>query len=335
MPVSADQSYQDFVKESFDYFLNPVDHPHVYAGRTIRELYGRYAGYDSDPTLPAKIPLAGNALYTDLDNFITNVGARIIRVQRDHWNIMNKAAVQTEYQNRIGGGHAALSNSARRARDTYLHVYPTGTVGVLPKNVTPPPARAGITPNWRIGINVEPNSIAAAAQALMGLMDAQIDIGHIKFSAPGMAGKPDSVIVYLRKRRQTYATIRAAVQLAVAGLNIQQKFSPIWNEFVPGLGEASEPPKNGGSFGTFRCTLAYLAYPQLRSAARTLSLSEYQDRIDDTFEIFGIPRFHPNEQGPLGSPPYDDVWRRKFMRAFASYKGVYPNEYKNRQLTDR
>ena len=335
MPVPADQSYQDFVKAAFNYFMNPVDHPHVYAGRTIRELYGCYSRYDSDPTVPPKVALAGIALYTALDTFITNVGARIIRVQRDHWNIMNKAAVQTEYQNRIGGGNAALSNSARRARDTYLHVYPTGTVGVLPKKVTPPPARAAITPNWRIGINVEPNSIAGAAQALMGLMDAQNDIGHIKFSAPGMAGKPDSVIVYLRKRRQTYAAIRTAVQVAVAPLNIQQKFSPIWNEFAPGLGEASEPPKNGGSFGSFRCTLAYLAYPQLRSAARTLSLSEYQDRIDETFEIFGIPRFHPNEQGPLGSPPYDDVWRRRFMRAFGSYKGVYPNEYQNRLLTDR
>jgi hypothetical protein len=333
MPVPSDQSYEDFVKAAFIYFADPVLPPKVYAGRTIRNLYNRYAAYDSDPAVPAKVPLAGNALYAALVSFIDNVGNRIVRVQSDDWNILNNVGVRAEYQARVVGGNAPLSQTAGRARGSYLHVYPTGTTANPPNGVTPPHGRA--VSNWRIGINVQPNSIAGAAQALVGIMDANNDIGHIKFSGPRSARKPDSVIVYMRKRRQTYANLRATVQNAVRLLNIQPKFSPMWNEFVPGLAEAAEPPRHGGSFGNFRCTLAYLAYPEKRSESNRVGLVEYQDLVDQTFEVFGIPRYQPHEQEPLPVPIYDDAWRRRFMRAFASYKGVDPIVYRNTQLTDR
>ena len=95
MPRSSDQSYQDFVQIAFDYFkeLKNPRKPNIGDAATI--LYRRYYKYHPDPLVAAKVPLAGDALYTALDELIKNVGNRIIRVQSDDWGIMNNNAVAT------------------------------------------------------------------------------------------------------------------------------------------------------------------------------------------------------------------------------------------------
>lgn len=347
MPLASDQSYQDFVQIAFAYFMGLVNPANPNAGRSARALYRRYSAYHPNPLIAPKVPLVGNALYTALDNLINNVGGRVIRVQSDGWRVMAQAAVRQEYQNRLAGQLNPLTRSATATQTSYLHVYPTGTVATGPATVTLPAGRPGAAPlgggggpnlppnNWRIGINVEPNSMAAAVAALVGIMDANADINHIKFSAPGTAGKPDSVIVYLRKTNVTYAGIRGAVQAAVGGLNIQHKFSPIWNEFVDGYAEAAEPPGGGGSFGTFRCNLAVLAYYYLLDSGDALTINDYLAWTDTIFEIFGIPLLSPHEQGPLNDPLYDNQMRLEFMQVSALKDGLPANSYQNRQLIDR
>ena len=335
MPRPSDQSYQDFVRAAFSYLVNPGPVPPD-AGLAVSELYDCYADYDPDPTVRAKRALTGNRLYGALVDFITNVGGRIIRVQNDDWSVLDQPAALVQYRNPPLGGIRALPTQARKALTSYLHVYPTGTQRVaLDSNKLIRPANRPTTNNWRIGINVKPRYIARAAQALVGIMDANRHIDHIKFSAPGSARKPDSVIIYMRKRTATYGTIKAAVQTAIPVRYVQPKFSPMWNEFADGFAEAAEAPIHGGSFGTFRCILAYLAYPRRASTAASLSLSDYQKRADETFELFGIPLFEPHKQGRLYRPPFNDPIRKRFMRAYALHKGKAANRYRNRQLIDR
>lgn len=338
MPRPSYQSYQDFVRTAFAYLedpgpIRPDD------ALAVSDLYHLYSNYDSRPWIAAKVPLAGVPLYQAMIAFINNANNtdpnRIIRVQSDKWRVLDKAAALIHYNNPPPGG-PGLSAQAQTAMTSYLHVYPTGTQRRSPnsKHLIAPQNHNYVN-NWRIGINVVPGSIAAAVLALMPILDANRHIGHIKFSAPGTAGKPDSVIIYLRKRTATYGAIKAAVQQAIPVVNVQAKFSPMWSEFADGFGEAAEPPKNGGSFGTYRCILAYLAYPRSASTAATLSPSDYLARVDQTFGIFGIPLFEPQKQGRLPSPPYNSSIRKRFMRARALHKGKPTNHFHKTKLVDR
>ena len=338
MPRPSYQSYQDFVRTAFAYLEDPGP-VRLDDALAVHDLYDLYASYDPDPTVPAKVRLVGNPLYQAMIAFINNANNadpnRIIRVQSDDWSIMDKAAALAFYNNPPPGG-PALSAQARTALTSYLHVYPAGTTRRAPgsNHLNRAQNRRGDN-NWRIGINVLPGSIAAAVLALMPIMNANRHIDHIKFSAPGTAGKPDSVIIYMRKRTATYDTIKGAVQAAIPIGNVQAIFSPMWNEFAPGFAEAAEPPKNGGSFGTYRCILAYLAYPRHPSTAATLRPSDYLARVDQTFGIFGIPLVEPHKQEPLVEPPYDSSIRKRFMRARALHKGKPTNHFHKTKLRDR
>lgn len=348
MPRPSDQSYQDFVQIAFGHFTGLINPMNPNAGASARALYTLYAGYHPNLQVAPKVPLVGNALYTALDNLINNVGNRVIRVQSDSLKVMDNAGVRQEYQNRLAGQLNPFTGSADATQWSYLHVYPTGTTGTAGQRpITLPAGRPGVRlsngqpdpnyppNNWRIGVNVEPNSMAAAVAALMLIMDNNVDINHIKFSAPGTAGKPDSVIVYLRKKGLTYLGIRGLVQAAVGLLNIQHKFSPMWNEFVDGFAEAAEPPIGGGSFGSFRCNLAVLAYYYLLDSGDGLTINNYLAWTDTIFEIFGIPQFSPHDQGPLNDPLYDNQMRLEFMQVLALKKRQAANAYQNRQLIGR
>ena len=349
MPLPSDQSYKDFISSAYTYLTNPGP-VRPSDGVAVSKLYRLYSRYDSNPTVAAKVALVGDPLYQAMVAFIgnANIGAnRIIRVQSDKWRVMDQAKVLKQYQNPPQGSPGAMKRQARKALGSYLHIYPDGTKRKGRKSVTLPAGRPGVPlpdgsrdpnhppNNWRIGINVEPGSMTAAVAALMDIMDNNADINHIKFSAPGTAGKPDSVIIYMRKRDDSYAGIRTAVQNAVAGLNIQHKFSPMWNEFADGFGEAAEPPKGGSSFGTYRCILAYLAYRRPSSKAATLSPSEYLARVDQIFGIFGIPLFEPHKQGSVIIPPYNRSFHDRFMKARALSKGKAADHYLNDQLIAR
>lgn len=335
MPLPSDRSYQDFVRSAFSYLVNPGPvQPN--AGVAVSDLYRRYCYYDSNPNIPAKVRLAGNPLLLAMINFINNATVNnrnhIIRIQSDNFNVMNQQAVSGEYQNPPPN----MSQQAAAALTSYLHIYPYGTQRVQgsPNQITRPNNRNFVN-NWRIGVNVVPGSIADAVPTLITIMDQYPAIDHIKFAAPTIVNKSDSVIIFLRKEAGPYNTIKGDVelQLAMANVGVEPKFAPMWNEFADGYGEAAEAPTNGFSFGLFRCILAYLAYPRRPSTAATLSLPDYQARVDQTFETFGIPLFAPHEQGQLILPPYNHPIRIRFMRALALFRNFPANAFQNLLLT--
>ena len=346
MPIPSDQSYGDFVQLAFYYLINPGPvQPN--AGVAVSVLYNLYCHYTPYLNIQAKVPLAGDELYWAmieiLDAAELNNRERIIRVQHKPLNQPVTLSVMDQPRAHQQYGTLALNNTitntyplAETALTSYLHVYPAGTQRQAPdSNALNYPQDRPVTSNWRIGINVLPGSIAAAVEALMPIMHTYKDIHHIKFSAPGRANKSDSAIIYLRKETATYNTIKGNVQQAMTNVEIQPKFSPMWNEFADGYGEAAEAPTNGFSFGVFRCILAYLAIPRRPSTAATLTLSGYLARVDETFETFGIPLFAPHEQGPLWAPPYNHPIRLRFMRALALYSNLPADTFQNLQLTAR
>lgn len=334
MPRSSDQSYQDFVRLAFDYFVGLGNPAKPNAASSVHNLYTQYSAYNPDPKVQAKVSLKDKALYNAMITFIDNAANKVVRVQGDDWSVLDNVGVRKEYVKRRDDKKFVLSTQAQRALRTYLHVYPAGATNQKSNKVTMPNGRPDPN-NWRIGINVKPDSIAAALAVLAPIMDSTPDIHHIKFAAPGTAGKPDSVIIYMRKKDKTYTGIRTQVQAALGGLNLQSKFSPMWNEFANGVAEASEPPKNGGSFGTYRCILAYLAYYFLQLTNDDMTPEDYLGWCDAIFEIFGIPQFEPHQQGPLNDPLYDNSMRQLFMSASALYKRKPANSFKDVLLINR
>ena len=347
MALPSDLSYGDFVQLAFHYLINPGPvRPN--AGVAVSVLYYLYSHYASNPNIQAKVPLRDNQLYQAMQDIIDATNSdgkfRIIRVQHKPLNqpvtfsVLDQTRAHRLYGGLLQETYMTTYQLAKTAMKSYLHVYPSGTTQVTPgsdhlNRATNRP----LTSNWRIGINVLPGSIAAAVEALMPIMHTHKDIRHIKFWAPGRASKLDSVIIFLRKQANTYGNIQLAVQQAMtnARVQIQPNFSPMWNEFADGYGEAAEAPRNGFSFGVFRCILAYLAIPQRPDTAAMLTLSDYLARVDDTFTTFGIPLFAPHEQGPLHEPPYNDPIRQRFMRAMALYSKLPADTFQNYQLTAR
>lgn len=347
MPILSDQSYQEFVQLlAFPYLVNPGPvEPN--AGVAVSNLYRGYCYYTPSPNIQAKVALAGNELYMAmialLDATYSDNKNRIIRVQHTPpgrtatLSVMDRQRASDQYGNLLQ--HPTITYPlAETALTSYLHVYPSGTTQVttgsdnLSRATNRPP-----TNNWRIGINVVPGSMAAAVEALMPIMYDFEDIDHIKFLAPGRANKSDSVIIFLVKDPDTYDLTKQAVLQAMeeAQVEIQPKFSPMWNEFADGYGEAAEAPINGYSFGVFRCILAYLASPRRPSTAAILTQWDYQARVDKTFETFGIPLFAPHEQGQLIVPPYNGLIRKRFMKARALYENLPADAFQNLQLTAR
>lgn len=336
MPLPSEQSYREFLRLAFAYLTNPGPvRPN--AGLAVNRLYRLYCYYDSNPLVPPKVPLADAQLCQAMIDLITNANTgginRFIRIQDDNFSVMNQATVLGQYQNWQQNNIALTDRQAIIALTSYLHVYPTATQ--WPDHNTNQLTRPRGLPrnnDWRIGINVKPRRIATVAQNLLPLMDYREDVDHIKFAAPGMAGKPDSVIIFLRRRRRTYLQFRGFVQNAVNPQHILAKFLPMWNEFAAGLGDAAEPPRRDFSFGTYRCILAYLAFPVHGTEAAALSFPQYLDSVDDMFERFGIPRYIPHEQGRLYIPPVDAALQRRLMAAKALYDGKSFDAYQDSRL---
>tara|TARA_R110002072_G_scaffold77215_3_gene180391 strand:- start:921 stop:1913 length:993 start_codon:yes stop_codon:yes gene_type:complete len=315
---TSTQSFNDFAAAVWAYLNANFDADEVQDN--VSHLYGQiYSTYNPD-ALPAKSPLTGEKLYTALLATISNSGDRVVRVQKDHWSVMDKDALNLAYQQRKEGKINPLDDQASRARSSYLHIYPTGTT-TNGNKIIPPTDRAKDN-NWRLGINVKPNNIAQAVLDLCPIMDQHKDIDHFKVSAPGGARKPDSVIIYMKNDPQTYATIRDAVWDKAKDYDLQPSFSPMWNELESGFAEAAEPPVDGGSFGTYRCLVAYLCYWWLSIEEGTKpTRDDYLLWLTAVLVSFGITPTAPHKQEPLDEPPFGKEENRVFFQVMALYKG--------------
>lgn len=258
-------------------------------------------------TLPlgvaAKVALVDQPLRTAMETVFTTLGTRMVVLQKGVWPQLDNAAMVVEYQKAL---LTDLSQQADEATEEYLHVYPANTVYGEGGNVTYALARSSVVgKDWRIGINVTPATMPAAVAAVLGIMDNNNCVQHIKFSPSGYAGKPDSIILYMKKD-DTYDTVRGQVVLAMGagGITLQPCFNLLWNEFQDGIAEAAEPPSGGASFGMYRSALAFFTYYDLLVSFGRVSQTLFELWLDNIFIDFGIPLGRPHDQRSIIDVPY-------------------------------
>ena len=346
-PRTSAASYALFKTCAWNQLSNPAN-----AGGTLDQkttlLYNNCYTPSLDPALPPKVALQRRALYLQMNGIFTAIGGgRQVRRQRNGaWPVLNAGNLAAEYQAwadwewwepisyitcRLipNPQPAALSHNAQRSMGAYLHIYATG--GRVENN------------NWRIAFNILPQNIAAAVAAMCPVLDANADIGHFKVSAPGTVGKPDSLIVYMRRNAGTYAGIRAAVIGAVGGLGMQATFAPMWDEFALGQGEGGEPPRvawtsggvarrGGFSFGKYRCFLTAKAFNDaLANAGGLAHLTQvaFNTEVDQVFQNFGLPPANPEDQQQLNFAA-GQALNDEFMRDYAAFRGVPANYFTTR-----
>lgn len=310
MTISSQQSFAGFLQQAWDYLTAPWIAA-VEIEVKLQALYDMAAAYNPNNVAP-KVALAGNALYTAMDQCLAAAaGGRQVRVQKSgHWLNMSGAdiaAFRAYYQYRAGTGPAAPHPAqSRRTVRRYVHVYPN-------------PVRGALVTDWRIEINLQPSDVAAGMAALVPLLDPNGDIGHMKFYMPGGARKPDSVIVYLRHQGGTYAALQNAVTTAVNGMAVQARMGAMVDEIAPGIGIASEPPKNipghpgrGGSFTAYRVLAVYIAYETYGDQRDPIFTDFQQILTTQTMPLLGLDPAQPHAQGaPLTADPrFGGVWGR-------------------------
>ena len=170
---------------------------------------------------------------------------------------------------------------ALEATRLYLHVLPPGD---RPSD-------------WRIGLNVKPQSRAKAIELLAPLIGLHDAIREIKFEGPQSVLKPDAVIVYLQ-RDDSYPEIEAAVLARAEQLELEPRVGASWDEIAPGIGVAAEPPM-GGTFLRYRCLALQRAFYSYTRAAEAPSTEGFMGFLHDTILPFGIDTEAPHRQGPL------------------------------------
>jgi len=351
LPRTSAASYALFKTAAWGVLSQPA-----LAGGTLRQksdaLYAQCYTPSLDPGLPAKVALTRRALCLAMAGIFTATGnvRQVRRQAHGGWPVLNAANLVVEYQNWANyfwwqplsfitcglipnPQPAGLSVDGQNAMGAYLHVY--ANPGRVENN------------NWRVAFNILPQNIAAAVAAMCPVLDAHADIGHFKVSAPGTVGKPDSLIVYMRKNIATFAGIRAAIIGAVGGLGIQPTFAPMWDEFALGQGEGGEPPRvlwgagrRGMSFGQYRCFLTAKAFDDVVQATvgglANVTAVAFGAQVDLVFNNFGLPPAQPEDQQLLNFNAATAL-NTEFMQDYAVYDGQAANHYTalNAVLTDR
>ncbi len=301
MPVTSTESLVTFKHAAWraleDLRLRGAD----FSGRNIQHLrtgmtavYQVYSSTLPDD-VPAKVPQTGHTLRTSMEAIFTTLGDRLTAMQHGMWPRVDNTAYLAEYQKPMGQD---LGEDVEVATKKYLHVYPDGTLFGWGGNVRLPDARTSFEgQDWRIGINAMPASMNAVLAAILPIMDAQDCIQHIKFTPPGLTGKPDALIIYMKKGAD-YATVRDGVLGAMDddGINLQPCFNLLWNELIDGVAEAAEPPRGGYSFGAYRSVIAFLYYFVTLKRYGRVYEDVFELFLDNTYGNFGIPLGNPHEQ---------------------------------------
>jgi len=337
-PRTSAASYALFKNSAWQVLSDP-DVRGLTVGQQANEVYRRSYSEPLDANVPAKQPLIRRNLYRSMVTLFDNANGQRIEVQDGGAWPQLTAAHRDEYQDWVDFlGHWAitrflcgcfiaqpnnLSATAAAATEAYLHVYPN-------------PQR-NLAANWRVALNIRPESIAAAVGAVLPVMNQNNDIDHFKVTAPGYAGKPDSLIVYMVKNNGTYNNIRQALTGAVANLAIQETFNPLWNEFALGQAEASEPPTINytvqqnpeveySSFGMYRSQLTAMAFQRAVAAANgqnpaNVAQNAFNNALDTILPEYGVPLANPHEQQALNFQP-NDALNAEFMRAYGDLQVV-------------
>jgi len=334
-PLTSVQSYA-----TFKTWALPV--LQTYAARSLRTksnaLYQLCYTRSLHPDLPPKEPLRNQDLLWSMLGLTNGAGCRRIRAQ--NLGTMNVAGCAMEYRRSLASPGIVLSNEATRVTHDYLHAYALNN-------------RAEGN-NWRVAANVMPVDIPEVTRRMAQVLDHFANCGHFKVTAPGGAGKPDSMIMYLA-HDGNYAATEQAVRAALDGLAIQETFAPMWNELAPGVAVGAEPPKiqgvGGSSFGSFRCLLTAMAFDAAVQAhvaghPQNLTVQDFEAEVDAVFARYGVPVNAPHDQFQLviGNVPQNPAARTSYisqnqwdvyLSAYAISKGRPANAYNGQAIQNR
>ena len=291
----------------------------------FRECYARPVISD----VALKTPLQHKDLLYAMEALTNAVGNR--RASLQGAGAMDVLGSAMEYRRALAEPGTLLSDHAIQATKGYLHVYR--------QDEQAPGA------NWRIGVNVIPTAIPEATRRMTRIADVNANADHFKVTSPGSAGKPSSLILYMLKDAE-YAPTRDAVLVAMQGLRLQETVSPMWNEIVLGIGEASEPPQvtwpllGGGveymSFGQYRCILTAMAFDDAvanvaEDIPADLTLEQFSAAVDIMFPRYGVPILSPHSQDQIDTEDYtyNSTEIVAFMQAYAGFQDRGANTYTN------
>ncbi|HEY1631800.1 MAG TPA: T3SS effector HopA1 family protein [Rhizomicrobium sp.] len=292
--ISSRDSFAAFVEAA--YMALNQDDAEFSTALDLNGLYNWAADYNP-ANCPPKNTLAGQPLYAAMSEYVDATIPHKIVMQLGWRDLTDITDTLTVYYDELAAGRAHVPIiPADQLPTTYLHVYP----------------RLQADADWRIGLNIVPADMANAMAALAPLLDEFPDIDHMKFLGPASAGKADSVIVYLRRNAERYAGLREAVLAAAQPLTLQPRVGAIWNEIMPGIGEASEPPPGYGlSFTSYRCLVVYLAYLKYRESAAERSLADFRVYLAQAMTLFGLDPASPHLQGALAqaNPNFQTWWQ--------------------------
>lgn len=325
MPVTSDQSRDQFMLLAWNYLQNPGT---TNASQIINGLYRTaYANFNPS-NVQAKVALTGQTLWQNMATILNAAGQRTVLVQWTDQNgttftpIADLGAMEAEFTAKAQNPLTPLTLQADRAWRTFLHFLPAQA-----RNV-----RA----NWRIVVNVKPADIANAVAAALPIVDGNNFVDEVKLLSPGVASKPDSVIFYLRKPApQAYQMFVQAVTTAFQAYTLQPLSAPMTNELADGLAECSDPPKGGFSFGTYRCIATAIAYDfMVNNQSVQASLTNFKNQARHTFGRYGIPYDAPQDQISLETSGFYCEYNKLFFQWFSLYENRLPDYYANKLLFD-
>lgn len=288
--IGAAESFKDWSKLAFDR-LADSNVSLLSNVKQLMEIYQLAAQYNPS-NVTAKTALEGISLYNAMAEFVWPMkGYRVIgqmNAPPEKWpNISNDIGTFAQYYGEYAGflrfGSLLNKPDAPKYADVltanYLHVFE--------------PDALRLKGGMRIAVNVQPAGMAAATASLVPLLDRK-DIYEIKFLAPGLASKADSVVVYA-VRDAVIEELCEAVLKAAEDLPVQKRVGAGYEEIADGIGVAGEPPVS--SFTQYRCIVFKLAYDSYVFKNGEMAFDKFWLFFKDYMSVFGIDPDNPHLQG--------------------------------------
>ncbi|MGH6871267.1 MAG: T3SS effector HopA1 family protein [Rhizomicrobium sp.] len=310
--VPSAESFREWAIEGFAYLRDSGFGP---ANLKLQSLYNNASAFGVGAETPSE-PLSGIALYRAMATYI---GATIpLRIElqtgppgswpditasagelRDYYSAQARFLEETE----LGKAppEPAVPEYAHEATTHYLHVLPR---------------EARERSDWRIGLNVLPQSIAEAMTALAPLIEKYPAICDIKFQGPASTLKPDSVIVYVSRDADRYDDLQAEILRLAETLKIQPRVGAIWDEIAPGIGLAAEAPP-GESFLRYRCLVFYLAFLSFEGKLDSGDFALFWEYLRKYAAMFGLDIDRPHLQLPLDRTSQSFQMANRRLRRFS------------------
>ncbi|MGH6871268.1 MAG: T3SS effector HopA1 family protein [Rhizomicrobium sp.] len=315
--VSSRESFEIFLNEAWAYLtLEERGEKRLPVPLILQTLWQMAVAPNDARAIKAPVPPPG--LYEVTRQFLGETIPHRCALQtpdREFIDLTGHVEALAAQLERLATGRPA--EAAGETEEKALKFLPTCYLHVFPK--------APSAANWRIGINVLPDSMPQAMRQFTQLLFDRDDISQIKLMAPGNAAKCDSVLVYLDRRPETYEALRDRIVELATPLAVAPTVSRMWEEIAPGIGEAGEPPMEHDlyfNFSGYRCLVLYLAFSTYRYRHRPDSFDGFKKRLASIMKLFGLDFDAPHLQNPLPAELMESSGR-SFLRGYLDLKRAW------------